>query len=637
MNPVDQLPLPPAARRWLMALMLGVITLYAVFFALFLHQSGPGDSDQFLVFHSLQYWNAAMFGMAKQWTPLLCSGLSMAGEPQIPFMSLSMAFTYLAGPLWGVRCATVLYLVLGWTGAYLYAGLWLRVPMQRTLAATLFIGNGFFFCRIGMGHFDFVPFLTLPLMLWVLHRVIEWDVQSQGMGRVLRLLQTVLLLGAALAFVMDGSPVAIIHLVFWVSLYAATVSFGARSATPIVVLAGALLVAAFLDAGYLWPMLQAQASFPRRMPDKFTSLPSLVYFAVVPIRGKLFPANGNGHELSVFIGPVLAYCLWRSRHWLCANLPPSMGRPLLVVSLVSIVLGMGSLKGIHVPTWLSPFDTLRPLPGFRSIGVTGRYWGFLALPLSLMSAVALWKYASELGTGWRLHLCFGLLLLFQLCFQAETLTRHWFHSPPYRSAQQREYFKHGPEVIEYVAVAEKHLQGELIAPTRGVCDCYDMDDFTRADIEPGHSLIMGMARDGQPLPALTPLQARFAAWSHIRLSTECQSSSDVPCVASAPARMQVTLRQAYHPNWKAAGCEVHGSQHGNLIVDCPVSRLHDGPVELVFDDTLSDLAARVSLMTWKIWLCTAATLLLICFIESGRARRPPEWSFEASGQIGGNP
>jgi len=50
-----------------------------------------------LVFHSLQYWNASMFGMAKQWTPLMCSGLSMAGEPQVPFMSLSMALSYMLG------------------------------------------------------------------------------------------------------------------------------------------------------------------------------------------------------------------------------------------------------------------------------------------------------------------------------------------------------------------------------------------------------------------------------------------------------------------------------------------------------------------------------------------------------------
>jgi hypothetical protein len=147
---LHRLELCPAAMRWLQVLTAGVLAVYALFFVLFFYQSGPGDSDQYLVFHRLQYWNFQLFGLAKQWTPLMCSGLSMAGEPQIPFMSLSMALSYAVGPLWGVKGALVIYLALGWVGAFLYAGLWLRVPLQRSLAASLFVGNGFFFCRLGM-------------------------------------------------------------------------------------------------------------------------------------------------------------------------------------------------------------------------------------------------------------------------------------------------------------------------------------------------------------------------------------------------------------------------------------------------------------------------------------------------------
>ncbi len=84
MNERGESTLRPVARRWLSALSLGIVAVYALFYAIFLSQSGPKDGDQFLVFHSLQYWNASMFGMAKQWTPLMCSGLSMAGEPQVP-------------------------------------------------------------------------------------------------------------------------------------------------------------------------------------------------------------------------------------------------------------------------------------------------------------------------------------------------------------------------------------------------------------------------------------------------------------------------------------------------------------------------------------------------------------------------
>src|ERR1700732_4046846 len=113
MNDPAGITLRPLARRWLSALSFGIVTVYALFYVVFLSRSGPKDGDQYLVFHSLQYWNAWMFGIAKQWTPLMCSGLSMAGEPQVPFMSLSMALTYVVGPLWGVKSAIVIYMAIG--------------------------------------------------------------------------------------------------------------------------------------------------------------------------------------------------------------------------------------------------------------------------------------------------------------------------------------------------------------------------------------------------------------------------------------------------------------------------------------------------------------------------------------------
>src|ERR1700737_3537684 len=205
MNELGEITLLPLAQRWLSALSLGIVAVYALFYAVFLGRSGPKDGDQFLVFHSLQYWNASMFGIAKQWTPLMCSGLSMAGEPQGPFMSLSMALNLMLGPLWGVKLASAIYLSLGWTGAFLYAGLWLTLNAQRTLAAALFIGNGFFFCRLSFGHFDFIPFLILPLMLWMLHRGIEWNREARSARRPVQLVLAAVLMGAALALAIGGS------------------------------------------------------------------------------------------------------------------------------------------------------------------------------------------------------------------------------------------------------------------------------------------------------------------------------------------------------------------------------------------------------------------------------------------------
>ena len=590
---------------------------------LFWRKTGPGDADQYLVFHTLQYWNAGLFGMAKQWTPLMCSGLSMAGEPQIPFMSLAMLISYVMGPLWGVKLSLVIYLVLGWIGASLYAGLWLRLKLQRALAAALFIGNGFFFCRLGLGHFDFAPFLLLPLLLWTLHQAVVWRWDRANLHELVRPLLAIVLAGAAIALAIDGSPVTIIHLMLWVGLYSVVLAVSARSLAPVGFFGCAFLAASLLDAGYLWPMLDAQATFPRHPADSFTSVLSLLWFAILPMRGKVLPANGNGHELSVFIGPVLTWCLWSARGASSLRPPALMRVPLCVVGVVSIVLGMGSLKGLHIPTWLSPFDLVRPLPGFRSINVTGRFWGFLALPLSVGGAAALWHTVTRMSSGWRLQLLLGSLLVFQLAFQAETLAAHWVGSADYRDASIADVFGDGPESIRYVAIGESRLQGEVLSPTVGVCDCYDMDDYVRAKTAPGTDLIMQAQEDGVPAGFEPAIRAEFASWSRIRIQADCGFSQTLPVCNPPPgSRVRIILKQAFHSHWRAPSeCATAATGSGNLVLECPAARVLHATLELVFRDPLSELSARVSIFAWKAWLCLAAAALLVPSFAALRARQ----------------
>ena len=621
-NRVDRIEDPSLSalgRRWIWAFSIGIVAVYLLLFVIYLRRGGPRDADQFLVFHSLQYWNAQLFGLAKQWTPLMCSGLSLAGEPQVPFMSLSMLLSYEVGPLYGLKLATLIYFIVGWVGAYLYAGLWLPWPAQRSLAASLFIGNGFFICRLGYGHIDFIPFLILPLLLWPLHRVLA---KPKGCGvwpSAVRQWLVVLWMGAAIAVAVDGSPVAIIHLLFWVGLYAVVLSLSARSVVPLVLFFCATCVAAVLDAGYLWPMIESQATFPRHTADSFTSALSLVWFALLPVRGKLLPANGNGHELSVFIGPVLAWLIWRYRHGLATSLPRTMRHPLVVVSIVSIVLGMGSLKSLHVPTWLSPFDLLRPLPGFRSLGVTGRYWGFLALPLSLLGAAALCKFVSDSADGSKLRRWLGVALVLQLGFQTETIAAHWSNTQIYRSPVIGTAFRSGDQQVEYLENGRRRFQGEFIAPARAAIQCYNMDDFIRAQVDPGKQLVRRVVRNASVVRDRTIVKASFVSWSHIKVQLD-RSALMTTQPSAEPSRLKIILNQAFHPLWRAKDCEVQNSRRGNLVLLCDESRLRAAPIDLVFDDELSRQASAVSRQAWMLWLVGAGGLTLLTLLWIWRHR-----------------
>src|SRR6202011_5367680 len=107
----------------------------------------------------------------------------------------------------------------------------------------------------------------------------------------------------------------------------------------------------------------------------------------------------------------------------------------------------------------------------------------------------------------------------------------------------------------------------------------------------------------------------------IRLAVDCPSSgADPSCVTSPAGRMQVVLRQAYHPLWNAPGCDTYAGMRGNLIVDCPASRVREGAIELDFRDATSDFAARISTTSWKSWLLATASMMLLWFVAGIRFR-----------------
>jgi hypothetical protein len=284
-------------------------------------------------------------------------------------------------------------------------------------------------------------------------------------------------------------------------------------------------------------------------------------------------------------------------------------RPLVVVSIVSIWLGMGSLHAIHIPASLSPFDWLRPLPGFRSMWVTGRYWGFLALPLSLLGAAALRRLALELADTRQLHAWMFAALLLQFGFQLDALVAPATNSRAYSPPDEMSWVAKDGEDIRYV-YCRHQPQGALITPQQGVIDCYDDDDFTRADMRPGPDLVQA-ARD-QTTDEPEVLTAKFMTWDNIRI----RSASPPVDRTNEPSRVDVVLNQAYNKHWHSTDCNIAADAHGNMVASCDRGAILRHPLDLEFYDPVSALGARVSIEAWSGWLTAVLALLIF-----GSARR----------------
>jgi hypothetical protein len=331
-------------------------------------------------------------------------------------------------------------------------------------------------------------------------------------------------------------------------------------------------------------------------------------------------------ELSVFIGPVLFYLIWRYRRAIRAELPTEMKWPIVVVSLVSIWLGMGSLHLIGIPVWLSPFDWLRPLPGFRSLDVTGRYWGFLTLPLSLLAAVALWRFIHCEPRTRHSSILIASALVMQLTFQGQSLLTGWRESRPYTQASLDGLFSGKLERVMLVenpaTPAHPHEQGEFITPIQAVVNCYDRDDFTRADVQPGNRLIKAVRADGADVTGSAALDAGFLTWSHIRI---LQSAAPVPVgnAANADRMLHIVLNQAYHTRWSSSSCALTRGGGGNLVANCPANKVQSEGVDLTFFDPVSELGARVSLRSLAVLSVALALFGLMSLVPRRRTLASP--------------
>jgi len=166
------------------------------------------------------------------------------------------------------------------------------------------------------------------------------------------------------------------------------------------------------------------------------------------------------------------------------------------------------------------------------------------------------------------------------------------------------------------------LQGEFIGPTRGVLNCYDMDDFIHADVEPGATLVKQASSVSSFGSVEARVAAKFASWNQIHLEMDTSANVLQPQQLNDQGdRISVVLNQAFNPHWRAQGCNVLETKSGNLMLDCPVERLRQAPVEVLFFNKMSAWAASVSVEAWKLWSVGYAAMLCLWLLLKSREQR----------------
>lgn len=109
-------------------------------------------------------------------TPAFCGGVPAFPNPQNLFYSVPQFLTFAAGPLNGVLMAVILFAWLGYLGAYFLLRMVFQVNRPASsLAATLFLLNGFFFSSMVIGHLAFHAFMLVPWLCFFLLAPVKDD------------------------------------------------------------------------------------------------------------------------------------------------------------------------------------------------------------------------------------------------------------------------------------------------------------------------------------------------------------------------------------------------------------------------------------------------------------------------------
>ena len=586
------------------ALAIAIPTLYVLVLGAFLLRKGDTDWDQMLTFHQIELWNSKLSGIEKQWNPLMAGGMSLAGDPQVPVLSPSMLLTRMMPPAAAIKIAVLLFVAIGWAGAFLLAR---RLGLDRgtaALAGSLFAGNGYILSHLSHGHTAFLGTLTLPFWLWASRTVSR--APGEPFGKTARRWLGLILAGGVLvALSADGEPMTILLLAVWVGCDGVLLAWRRRSAAPLLFLACAATAGICLDAIFIFPMVANQAIFPRWQAPVLLDPLLFVWFLVLPARGKILPAPANGHEFSLYIGPVLVYLLIRYRARIAKSFPAGERRRCLVLSVLIFLIGLGAFRSLGAWAPPGPFDLLHLLPGFRAVGIPARFWGYLALPLALAGAVAIRGLETETTAARPHRTVWALLVLFAIPFEVISL------AGPFLAAKGRQDSPAAPlpERIHAIVNAEGPYASQALSlkPDAGLIQAYNDHDYLRGSIAPGAELVRNaVAADGKALRAA----AQWDGWNAIVLT-----------LPGGGGPGTILFNQNFHPRWTSSAGLVTRNEDGNLMLRLTAPLPAGAALTLRFHDPWSAAGKEVSRVSAWVLLAAASILGVLELAARRRSRR----------------
>jgi hypothetical protein len=241
----------------------GIVVAFAILDGVFLYwlwanfsNWGIWDWDYYQTLIEAERTTLLDFGQLPLWNPYLGGGVPLIGNPMRRPLAPNSLAPLLFGTIAGIKINVFLYMLIGQLGMYALARNERLGRSAAALAAILFSLGGCFAQHLTHGHYEWLAFWWLPLVVLALHRAAErWSLSRVIFG------------GIALALLfMDGGPYEITYSLLLLGPYALLLSLRDRSPHPIGAAGAFVLIALALTAYQLLPVTEGVLQLPRATP-----------------------------------------------------------------------------------------------------------------------------------------------------------------------------------------------------------------------------------------------------------------------------------------------------------------------------------------------------------------------------------
>lgn len=427
-------------------------------------------------------------------TPSFCGGQPFFADPQSIFYSLPQFLTFITDPLQAVYWVFLVFAGMGFWGMYVYARNCLgQGRIGATVAAGIFMFNGFYAHRMIVGHYGYQSFMLVPLIAYLLLRAPEQPLRSlQSIGNAL-------CAGTLIAYCFhSGLTTLMVPAALAVVTLACLSSISTTPPLAKTFITRSLLAGIFA-IGLCASKLNANLSLIGNFSRDYYPLPGIadigglltfvfqslfyssehVYQTVTPL-WKNMQWAAMPHELAFSLTPATllallagggAYALSRKKYSEFSGRTQN-GPALLLLALI-LMLPLALLY--YTPDWN---DFLKKIP---LIGSTTSPYRWLIIYLPLLAAAS--SIATQ-ATG-RYQVWLAALTLISIPLLNGLESRDYYQQQNYNPA---------PVIAYYNAIS----QGKLIPKINGVADPHHADGQLAIDNE---SFLQGLS----PLRCYNPL------------------------------------------------------------------------------------------------------------------------------------